>query len=104
MSKLRTLWLPLVWMTLFFASAVFLALLASQITIPSIVMAPLTNFVQPGVTAWWLILGGLFQSVPTTPSGIAFASFMNASLWSLAIWFVVFIFRKARRKPATSHS
>jgi hypothetical protein len=99
--SLRTLrWRLFVVAALAMASAVALALLASEAVIPSLVRDPLFNFVQPGVTVWWFALGGLFQTAPFSAGGIAFAAGANAALWSLVLWFGMAIVRAVRRKLA----
>src|SRR5882672_12350088 len=67
-------------------SAVALTLLTSGEVVPSAVRDPFFNFVQPGVTVWWFVLGGPFRSAPTSPAGIAFAAATNAALWLLVWW------------------
>jgi hypothetical protein len=47
-------------------SAAALALLTSGEVIPSVVRNPISDFVQPGVTVWWLVLGGPFRSAPSS--------------------------------------
>jgi len=86
------------------ASAATLALLVSGKVIPSVVRNPLHDFVQPGVAVWWLVLGGPFRSNPSSPSGIAFATAVNAALWLLVLWFVVTIGRAVSRMLAASPS
>jgi hypothetical protein len=70
------------------ASAGALALLASGKVIPSVVRNPLFDFVQPGVTIWWFVLGGPFRSAPSSATGIAFAAVTNAAFWLLVLWLV----------------
>jgi len=82
------------------ASAVALALLSSGGVIPSVVRDPLSDFVQPGVTVWWLVLGGPFRVAPSSASGIAFAAVANAVLWLAAVWVVVALYRLVRRLTA----
>ena len=87
------------------ASAIVLALLASAATIPSAVRDPLSEFVQPGVTIWWFVLGGPFRSAPSSLGGIAFAAAANTLLWLLVLWFAVAIVHALRRMfaaPPTS--
>jgi hypothetical protein len=71
---------------------------------PVTVRNPLYNFVQPGVTVWWLVLGGPFRSFPHSPVGIAFTAATNAALWLLVLWFVVAIVRAVRRMLAAPTS
>ncbi len=66
--------------------------------------SPLSEFVQPGVTVWWFVLGGPFRSAPFSPTGIAFAAITNAALWLLVLWFVVAIVRAIRRMLSASPS
>jgi hypothetical protein len=80
------------------ANAVALALLSSGGVIPSVVRDPLSDFVQPGVTVWWLVLGGPFRVAPSSASGIAFAAVANAVLWLAAIWFVGALYGLIQRR------
>ena len=86
------------------ASAAALALLASGKVIPSVARNPFLDFVQPGVTIWWFVLGGPFRSAPSSPAGIAFAAVTNAALWLLVLWLVVAIVRAVRRMLAAPPS
>jgi hypothetical protein len=95
-------WWLFVTAALAIASAVALALLASEVVIPSLVRDPLSTFVQPGVTVWWFVLGGPFQTAPLSDGGIAFAAGANAMLWSLALWCGNAIVRAVLRKLARS--
>ena len=79
------------------ASAGALLLFASTAVIPSVIRNPLFDFVQPGVTVWWLVLGGPFRSTPSSPAGLAFAAAANAAFWLLALWLVVVAVRLVRR-------
>ena len=79
-------------------SAVSLALLSSGGVIPSMARNPLSDFVQPGVTVWWLVLGGPFRVAPSSASGIAFAAVANGVLWLAAIWFVVSLYGLIQRR------
>jgi len=81
-------------------SAAALTLLTSGQVVPSAVRDPFVDFVEPGVTVWWLVLGGPFRSAPTSPAGIAFAAATNAALWLLAWWLVMSIVRAVRRMLA----
>ena len=85
-------------------SGAALALLVSVEIIPSVFRNPLSDFVQPGVTAWWFVLGGPFRSAPTSLSGIVFAAIANAALWLLVLFFLVGavrIFRRILAAPRT---
>lgn len=79
------------------ASAAAIGWLVSDGTIPSLVRNPLSDFVQPGIMVWWLVLGGPFRSAPSSPDGIAFAAAANAALWLAAAWPVLAIARVLRR-------
>lgn len=97
--SLRSLrWRLFVIVALATASAVALALFASEAVIPSLVRDLFSVFVQPGVTVWWFALGGLFQTAPFSAGGIAFAAGANAALWSLVLWFGMALVRAVRRK------
>jgi hypothetical protein len=85
-------------------SAAALALLASAETIPSAIRDPLSDFVEPGVTVWWFVLGGPFRSAPSSLTGIAFAAVANAALWLLVLLFAVAIVRAVRRMLVSRHS
>jgi len=87
------------------ASLAILVLRASNAMVPSIVLDPLARFVVPGVTAWWLTLGALFQTYPSSPIGVVFAGLCNALFWfgafRLLVAGVAFLRRKlGRPKPA----
>jgi len=85
-------------------SAAALALLASGEIIPSVVRDPAYDFVQPGVTVWWFVLGGPFASAPSSATGIAFAAVANAALWLLALLVAVVVVRAVRRLLTRSRS
>jgi len=70
-------------------SAAILTTLDSAETIPSVIRNPISEFVEPGVTVWWLVLGGPFRSAPSSATSIAFAATANAALWLLVVLFVV---------------
>lgn len=78
------------------ASSAALALLASGEVIPSVVRNPLTEFVQPGVTVWWLVRGGPFRSAPSSQVEIALGALINAALWSLVLWVAMLVGRAVR--------
>jgi hypothetical protein len=78
-------------------SAAALTAFDSAETIPSVIRNPLSDFVQPGVTVWWFVLGGPFRSAPSSPTGITFAAAANAALWLLVVLFVVAVVRVIRR-------
>jgi hypothetical protein len=86
------------------ASLAIMVMRGSSRMIPSVVRDPLANFVDPGVTAWWLILGNLFQSFPSSLAGMAFAALANTLLWLLALRMLVavsgFVRRKIRKSPS----
>jgi len=72
--------------------------------IPSIVRDPLANFVDPGVTVWWLAMGTIFRSFPSSPGEMAFAALANTAFWLFAFWLLVvaarFLHRRCKRKPS----
>jgi hypothetical protein len=70
-------------------SAAVLTTLDSAETIPSVIRNPISEFVEPGVTVWWLVLGGPFRYAPSSATSIAFAATANAALWLLVVLFVV---------------
>ena len=86
------------------ASLAIVVMRESNRMIPSVVRDPLANFVDPGVTAWWLILGNLFQSSPSSPAGMAFAALANTLLWLSALRMVEvvagFVRRKIQKPPS----
>jgi hypothetical protein len=86
------------------ASGAALTLLASGQVIPSVVRNPVSDFVQPGVTVWWFVLGGPFSYAPSSVTGIAFARVANAALWLLVLWFAVAVVRAVGRVLARSRS
>ena len=104
MSSPRRPWWLFATAVLAIASAAALAVLASGEVIPSAVRNPLFDFVQPGVSVWWLVLGGPFRSAPTAPAGIAFAAVANALLWLLMLWLVVSVVRAVHRWVAAPPS
>ena len=79
------------------ASVAALASISSGELIPSVVRDPLLAFVQPGVTVWWLVLGGPFRSAPSSPGGIALAAATNTLLYLLVVWLAVVGARVVRR-------
>jgi hypothetical protein len=66
--------------------------------IVSVIRNPLAEFVEPGVSLWWFVLGGPFQSRPTSGGGIAFAAIANGIMWLLLVWLMVVVFRRVRRR------
>ena len=86
MASLTRRWWYLVAAVLAIASAASLALLTSGKALPSVARDPIFAFVQPGVTVWWFLLGGPFQTVPTSVTGITLAAGANAALWLLVLW------------------
>jgi hypothetical protein len=84
------------------ASASALVLIASANVIPSLIRDPISDFVQPGVTVWWFVLGGPFRVAPSSPSGISFAAMANAVFWLGALWLVVAL-RLVQRWRAALH-
>jgi len=86
------------------ASAASLALLSSGKILPSVVRDPIYAFVQPGVTVWWFLLGGPFQTVPSSATGIAFAASANAALWLLLLWLGIATLRAVGRNLARLRS
>jgi hypothetical protein len=104
MSQVMRRWWFLAATLLAIASVAALALLASAEVIPSVVRDPLLGFVHPGTTVWWLVLGGPFRSVPSSPAGIAFAATTNTALWLLVPWLAMVIGRAIRRMLAAKRS
>jgi hypothetical protein len=102
MSSAARLWWLLAAAILAMASVAVLASLASGELIPSVVRDPLVAFVQPGVTVWWLVLGGPFRSAPSSPTGIAFAAATNTLLYLLVLWLAVAVARLVRRMLSAS--
>jgi len=80
------------------ASAAVLTALDSAETIPSVIRNPLSDFVEPGVSVWWFVLGGPFRSAPSSPAGIALAAAANSALWLLMVLFVVAVVRVIRKR------
>ena len=104
MAQLTSRWWLLAVTVLAVSSAASLALLSSGKVFPSVVRDPIYTFVQPGVTVWWFLLGGPFQTTPYSVTGIAFAAGANAALWLLVLWLGVATMRAVRRKLARSRS
>jgi len=90
-------WWLVVATVLAIVSAAVLAVLASGEVVPSVVRDPLVDFVSPGVTLWWFVLGGPFRAAPSDAAGIAFAAVANALCWSAALWVVVALVAAIRR-------
>jgi hypothetical protein len=89
---------------LVFASALALALLSSGQVMPSVVRDPVSDFVQPGVTVWWFVLGGPFRTGPSSPGGIVFAALANATFWLLCLWVAAALYAVVRRSVNGRHS
>ena len=98
------LWLLLVACVLAIASAGGLLLLSSGETLPSSIGNPIATFVSPGVSLWWFVLGGPFQSAPHTRGGIAFAVIANAILWLVPLCLVLIVIRRIRQISKASSS
>ncbi|MGH7488834.1 MAG: hypothetical protein ACREMY_25015, partial [bacterium] len=86
------------------ASAGGLLFIGTGEIIPSAVRNPIASFVDPGVSLWWFVLGGPFQSSPRSGGGIAFAAIANAILWLLPLWLLVAVIRRLRRVSKVSPS
>ena len=98
MDRLKHRWVLLAaLLALALASGGALVSLDPGRTLPSAVRNPLSDFVGPGVTVWWLVLGGPFRSAPSSPGGIAFTAAANAVLWLAALWLAAAIVRRVRR-------
>jgi len=104
MSSVARQWWLLAAAVLAITSTAALVMLASVEVIPSVVRDPLLEFVQPGVTVWWFVLGGPFRSAPSSPAGIAFAAATNTALWLLLLWLIVAVARAVRRMLAAPPS
>ena len=99
-SRVTRLWFMLAAPALAVASLAALVLLVSGETMPSAVSGPFAIFAEPGVSMWWLLLGGLFNHYPTSMSGMAFAAMANAAFW-LALFGMVVVLVNAARRLAT---
>jgi len=97
MTKRVSLWWLLVAVGLAVASACGLVFIRSGQVIPSALGNPVADFVSPGVSVWWLVLGGPFQSGPQSPGGVAFASVSDAFLWLLVLWAIAIVAGGIRR-------
>jgi hypothetical protein len=98
MGKLVGSWRLLSGAGLAAASLACLALLDSARVLPSALRDPMSWFVSPGVTVWWLVLGGPFRSAPSTAGGLAFAALVNGLVWGALLWLVCRVVRAIRRK------
>lgn len=86
------------------ASLAIVVMRESNKMIPSVVRDPLSRFVDPGVTVWWLVLGNLFQGSPSSRSGMAFAALANAGFWTFVFWVLVVAVGFVRRKVSKPRS
>jgi len=101
------LWWLLVACLLVAVSAGGMLFINSGKIIASAIRNPIASFVEPGVSLWWVVLGGPFQSSPSSGGGIAFAAIANGILWLLPLWLVVVVLRRVRhmhRKSGISQS
>jgi hypothetical protein len=92
-------WFVVVGAALAVASAADLALLCLRWgAIPAGIDTPLRAFAAMGVFVWWAAFGNLFTNTfPSSPAAIAFATFVNAAFWSLALWCLFAVVRLVRR-------
>jgi hypothetical protein len=79
-------------------SGAVLGWFASGDVIPSVVRNPLSVFVEPGVTLWWLVLGGPFRTAPSSLGGMAFAVAANAAFWLFCLWALAALYAAIRRR------
>ena len=100
--SLRTFFVTAVALVLL--SAASLALLTSQLGVPSWLRDPMYSFVQPGVAVWWFLLGGPFRTLPPSATDTAIAAAANAAVWSFVLWLVVAAIRAIHRFAAGSRS
>jgi hypothetical protein len=79
----RSAWLALS-IALFVLSSIAVAIRAagpnSEI-LPSALANTLSQFVEPGVSVWWLTMGGLFLAFPNTTEGYVAAVVGNTLFW-----------------------
>lgn len=104
MHKPTCLWVSLLAVLLAVASAAGLVCLGFGKIEPSWARDPISDFVAPGVSLWWLVLGGPFQSGPRSAGGVAFAAIANAILWLLPALLVLAVMRRVRRRSAVVRS
>jgi hypothetical protein len=81
-------WRLLVMAVLFLLSMGVLLAVRSPGAMHSTLHTILRGFVGPGVTVWWLSLGGLFQAVPTSLPHVAYAAAVNTACWTSLTWLI----------------
>ena len=57
-------------------------------------------FAEPGLSLWWLTMGGVFQTFPSSAAGVCVAILGNALLWLAPAALIALVFRVARRALA----
>ena len=62
-------------------AAIVVRVLGYPAPVPSFVAAGLDWFVEPGLTVWWITLGGLFEGYPSTRAGYAATLVGNVTFW-----------------------
>jgi hypothetical protein len=65
--------------------------------VPAALANALGQFVEPGVSLWWLTMGGLFLSFPNTTEGYLATVIGNTLFWLGAAAILVFLVSVARR-------
>lgn len=70
--------------------------------VPQVIKHLLTAFIEPGLTTWWFVLGGPFQSTPSTDAGQIFAVTSNTLLWLLPIAFLLWGSNRCQRRQSSS--
>jgi threonine/homoserine/homoserine lactone efflux protein len=69
---------------------------------PAVLASALRQFVEPGVSLWWLTMGGVFLAFPNTTAGYVAAAIGNTLFW-LAVAAILALLvgttRRLKRRP-----
>jgi hypothetical protein len=100
----RTAWLMLT-IGLLVLSSIAVAIRAAgpnSDVAPAVLASALRQFVEPGVSLWWLTMGGVFLAFPNTTAGYVAAAIGNTLFW-LAVAAILALLvgttRRLKRRP-----